>query len=188
MEFFIHVAISSNLHVIFWGLWALSFHLYVISTQPQEKGDQKWLFCIKKNNESLFSDRHRFFFWPVLSVSFLRILYMNIEVIWKSNFTGKNMKYTNDCLRMQKDTHLYCKLKLEWHITFHLLEWQRSKCWSKGRYCLIKLWGGRFSHTFLWTTGEANMGVSMKIKMNMPVDLRIPLLKIYPKEEFSNNW
>ena len=102
---------------------------------------------------------------------------MNIEIIWKSNFTGKNMKYTNDCLRMQIDTHLYCKLKLEWHITFHLLEWQRSKCWSKGRYCLIKLWGGRFSHTFLWTTGEANMGVSMKIKMNMPVDLRIHFSK-----------
>lgn len=49
------------------------------------------------------------------------------------------------------------------------------------------MWGGRLSHTFLGTTGEDIMAISMKIKMNIPVDLRIPLQRIYPKEEISNN-
>lgn len=94
---------------------------------------------------------------------------MHIEIIFRRKKYKWLFKYAT-----RYSPLLQIKVRVTYNF-FYLSEWQRSKGRAKERYYLTELCGGRCSHTLLGTTRENNMGISMKIKVNIPVDLTITL-------------
>ena len=108
---------------------------------------------------------------------------MSTEIIRK--YTSQEKRNANDFLNMQKDAHLYsklkkCKLKLEWHNFLPVIM-------TKIYIPLTDIWGGRLSPPLLGTTAEDNKEISMKVKMSILINLTIPLPRIYLREDISNH-